>query len=214
MPANKTRKIDPRRPQPEIIKEAGQIIDRGGLVVFPTRCLYGLAADMYDAQAVQSVFRIKQRDAGKPLSVLIKAQDQLNLLVQDILPAAIRLMNHFWPGNITLIFKARKTVPDPITAHTGKIGIRLPGYSVARALTVAAKHPITATSANLAGNSGCFALTHLDPPIQAGANLILDAGPLDGGLGSTVIDVTFITPQILREGTVSSKDIFETLSTS
>ena len=96
------RKINSRNPEPEIIAEAATIIKNGGVVVFPTRCLYGLGADALDADAVGKVFKIKQRPAENPVLVLIHARRQLDSLVTNISPAAAAIMEVFWPGRVTL----------------------------------------------------------------------------------------------------------------
>ncbi|MBW1754251.1 MAG: Sua5/YciO/YrdC/YwlC family protein, partial [Deltaproteobacteria bacterium] len=103
------------------------------------------------------------------------------------------------------------TLPSKLTAGTGKIGVRLPQHPVAVALTNAVQAPITATSANLTGRGGCSRISDLDPLLADKLDLMLDAGQLEGGTGSTVIDVTLDVPKILREGAISSTDIFAVL---
>ena len=206
------RRIDPDNPQPEFILQAAQIIKDGGVVVFPTRCLYGLGADASHPQAVQRVFTIKQRSEQNPILVLIDHPGQVALLAKRIPDAATRLMERFWPGRVTLVLEARDTVPEDLTAHTGKIGARMPGHTVALAMVKAVSGPITGTSANLSGRPGCHRIDNLDTLIAERVDLILDAGRLKGGTGSTVVDVTESKPRILREGEVSSQEIFDLLS--
>jgi L-threonylcarbamoyladenylate synthase len=203
--------INPSNPDPDVIKATTEVIKRGGIVFFPTQYLYGLGADALNIEAVKRVFDIKQRSLNKPLSILIKNRDEINKLVKYIPPAALRIMDSFWPGRITIVFEAKDLVPPHLTTGTGKIGIRLPGHPVAAALLNSLKNPITGTSANLTDNAGCSRVPDLDPQIAKKLDLILDAGPLEGGAGSTVIDVTPPEPRILREGAVSSKDIFTVL---
>ena len=205
------RKINPVNPQPDLIREAAGIIKRGGIVSFPTMCLYGLGADAFNTDAVNRVFRIKQRPFSKPLSVLVKDLKYLERLVRYIPPAASSIMENFWPGGITIVFEAKDTLPVNLVAGTGKIGIRLPEHTVASALVNEVEGPITGTSANISGNAGCSRVSDLDFLIADKLDLILDAGQLKGGRGSTVVDVTTDFPRILREGTVSAKDIFAVL---
>jgi L-threonylcarbamoyladenylate synthase len=117
-------------------------------------------------------------------------------------------MNCFWPGAVTLIFRAKDTLPTNLTANTGKVGIRMPQHPVALALSKSVGGPLTATSANITGSSGCSTVSDIDPRISNKVDLILDAGSLKGGVGSTVVDVTVDPPKILREGAISEKDIF------
>jgi L-threonylcarbamoyladenylate synthase len=116
-------------------------------------------------------------------------------------------MDAFWPGRLTLVFEARNSLPDQLTAQTGKIGIRLPGHPVAAAIARQVKGPVTGTSANISGQPGCCRAQDLDPAIAGQLGLILDAGTLIGGIGSTVVDVTSTPPQILREGAVTAKEV-------
>jgi L-threonylcarbamoyladenylate synthase len=184
------RKINPQKPEPEIIAEAAAVIRQGGVLAFPTRCLYGLGADAFNPEAVERVVKI-----------------QLKSLVTHIPPAADAIMDAFWPGRLTLVFEARNSLPDQLTAQTGKIGIRLPGHPVAAAIARQVKGPVTGTSANISGQPGCCRAQDLDPAIAGQLGLILDAGTLIGGIGSTVVDVTSTPPQILREGAVTAKEV-------
>jgi L-threonylcarbamoyladenylate synthase len=204
---------DPLLPKDDHIVATSQIIKNGGVIVFPTQYLYGLGADALNAKAVDRVFEIKQRSYLKPLLVLIPNRKDLTKLVQHVSLAAEHIMNCFWPGAVTLIFKGKDTLPTNLTADTGKIGIRMPQHPVALALSKAVGVPLTATSANITGDSGCSTVTDIDPRISEKVDLILDAGPLKGGIGSTVVDVTVDPPKILREGAILSKDIFIALET-
>ncbi len=200
-------KVDPEHPADAAITKAVAAVRAGGVIAFPTRCLYGLGADAFNAGAVARVFRIKQRSPQNPILILIDRTCRLEQLVSYVSPAAGRIMDHFWPGRITLVFKAGGAVPGYLTAGTGKIGIRLAGHPVAAALVRALQTPLTGTSANLSGNPGCRRIEDLEFQIAGRLDLILDAGALKGGLGSTVIDVTVDPPKILREGEVSAAEI-------
>jgi L-threonylcarbamoyladenylate synthase len=201
------RKINPQKPEPEIIAEAAAVIRQGGVLAFPTRCLYGLGADAFNPEAVERVVKIKQRSQQNPILVLVDSRKQLKSLVTHIPPAADAIMDAFWPGRLTLVFEARNSLPDQLTAQTGKIGIRLPGHPVAAAIARQVKGPVTGTSANISGQPGCCRAQDLDPAIAGQLGLILDAGTLIGGIGSTVVDVTSTPPQILREGAVTAKEV-------
>jgi len=184
------------------------VIQRGGVVCFPTRCLYGLGADAFNRNAVERVFEIKQRSQAKPLLVLIPGRDVLPTITEEVSQAAVCIMDKFWPGKVTLVFKAQKRVPDNLTAMTAKIGIRLPGHPVTAALAEKAGRPITGTSANLSGQPGCSRIEDLAAEVLACVDMGLDAGPLKGGIGSTLVDVTKDPPVVLREGEVSAVHIY------
>jgi L-threonylcarbamoyladenylate synthase len=201
------RRIDGDNPQPEIISEAAAIIKSGGVIAFPTHSLYGLGADAFNSNAVKRVFELKQRPAAKPILVLIEDLRQLDGLVKFVSPDAARMMKKFWPGRLTLVFEARNGLPANLTAGTGKIGVRLAGQAVARALVQAVQGPITGTSANLTRHGGCSRIEDMDPMISRRLDLLLDAGALQGGKGSTVVDVAGNNPKILREGEVPAGEI-------
>ena len=199
---------DPLNPRNDHIVASSRIIKHSGVIVFPTQYLYGLGADALNAEAVNRIFEIKQRSYHKPLPILIPHRKELTKLVQHVSSTAIHLMNCFWPGAITFIFKAKDILPANLLADTDKVGIRMPQHPVAFALSKAAGCPLTATSANVTGELGCSSISDIDPRISDKVDLILDAGPLKGGIGSTVVDVTVDPPKILREGAISAKDIF------
>ncbi len=201
-------KIAPDRPPFDAVNSAAGIITNGGVVVFPTRGLYGLGADAFNEKAVSRIFKIKQRSTKKPVLVLIHEIRHLERLVKNITPLARRIMSAHWPGRVTLVFDALDTLPAVLTAGTGKIGVRMAGHPVAAALSRAVSGPITGTSANLAGGPGCMCIPDMNPAIIQFADLILDAGPLKGGIGSTVVDVTGRSPVVLREGAVGAVDLF------
>jgi L-threonylcarbamoyladenylate synthase len=208
------RKINSEKPESEIIAEAAEIIKQGGVIVFPTRCLYGLGADAMNPEAVDRVIAIKQRPQSNPILVLIHSSQQLNRLVARVTPAAEILMQHFWPGRVTLVFEARDTVSSRLSALTGKIGVRLAGHPAAAALVKQSGTLLTGTSANVSGQPACFKLPDLDAGIAKDVDFILDAGVLAGGVGSTVVDVTADPPRILREGQVSADKIRRALASS
>ncbi len=207
----KVYKVNPEHPEPEVIQRAGTVIKQGGIIAFPTRCLYGLGANAFNREAVQRVFQLKQRSFQKPILILIDQRIQLERLVSHVSKTASRIMDQFWPGRVTLVFKAADTVPHYLTAGTGKIGIRLPGHPVAATLTDSLGVALTGTSANLSGRPGCRHIDDLDPQLIRQLDAVLDAGPLKGGTGSTVVDVTGDIPWILREGQVSEKEILSVI---
>ncbi len=208
---NPVIKVNPCDPQPLLIQKAAEIISGGGVISFPTRCLYGLGADAFNIQAVKRIFQIKKRSLEKPILILVKNQAQIAHLVTNIPEPAERIMKNFWPGDMTLIFNAGSDVPGILTAGTGKIGIRMPSHPVALALCNALSTPITGTSANFSGEAGYSTLSDFHPEIITQLDLVIDAGALAGGVGSTVIDVTLNPPAVLREGAVPSKKILDFL---
>lgn len=193
------------------IEMAASIIRSGGVVVFPTHTLYGLAADALNPKAIARIFAIKGRTADKPISVLIPGKEDIYNVAADFPRAGRQISEQLWPGGVTLVLEARADLPENLTARTGKIGIRLPRHPFASALVSAFGGPVTATSANLSGRPGCSRIEDLAGEIFDGVDLVIDAGPLSGGIGSTVVDVTTDPPTILREGSIKADRIFSVL---
>lgn len=209
---DKIIRLDPVRPDSHHIARAGNIIRNNGIVIFPTRCLYGIGARALDEKAVENVFWIKQRPLNNPILVLIPDQSHLEGLVKSIPEPAKKLMNIFWPGGLTLVFEAKDEIPSLLTAGSGKLGIRIPSHPVAKALVNHLGFPVTGTSANLSGRPGCHRTDLLDPAIIEASDLVLDAGILKGGAGSTVVDVTVFPFRMIREGEITQEEIQKALT--
>jgi L-threonylcarbamoyladenylate synthase len=203
----KIRPIDPQHPHADLIDAAVRLLENGGVIAFPTGSLYGLGADALNTDAVERVFTIKRRPLDKPLLILVPDRAVVFDLAAEVTPAAKRLMDRFWPGRVTIVFKALSVLPANLTVGSGKIGIRLPGHPVAKALVAAFGRPITGTSANPSGHKGCHQIAELDPKLIEQLALVLDAGPLKEGIGSTVVDITGAEPIVIREGVVSKQAI-------
>lgn len=195
-------KVDVNSPEPELIRAAGGIIMRGGLVGFPTETVYGLAADAFNEHAVRRIFEVKGRPINNPLPVQVFSAEQVSELTADIPVAAERLMARFFPGPLTIVFRASSAVSEIITAETGKVGIRMPDHAVTLAFLRACGTPIVAPSANPSGapapSSAEEVLSYFDGTIDA----VLDAGPSLIKIASTVVDITESEVEILRQGAI------------
>jgi len=195
--------VDPLRPHSVDLARAAASIRKGGLVVFPTKGLYGLGADPLNPEAVERIFRLKARDSDKPLLVLIDQLAMMTRVAQPVSAMARHLMASFWPGRLTFVVSALPNLPAGLTAGSGKIGVRQTAHPVAAALVGAAGGLL---SANISGTDGIAAVTDLDPSVLQAVAMVLDAGPLTGQ-ASTVVDVTAEAPVILRQGAVPSAAI-------
>lgn len=199
--------MDPHDPEPEAISRAARAIAAGGVVICPTRGLYGLAADAFNPDAVRRIFQIKGRPPNKPLLVLISDPADLHRLVAAIRPATRHLMQSFWPGGVTFVMPAGEGLAVELTGGSQKVGVRQTAHPVAEALVRAAGSPLTGTSANISGAGGCAKVTDIDPAVIDAVDLVLDCGELAGGPGSTVVDVSDAEPVILRQGAVEGRQI-------
>ena len=199
--------VDTESPEQDTIGKAAASMKKGGLVVFPTSSFYGLGTEAFNAEAVDKIFRVKNRDPQKPVLILVASLADVATLVRSIPKTAMRLIEAFWPGSLTLVFHAADLLPSNLTGYTGKVGIRLASHPVASALITAMGGPITGTSANLSGKGSCTTVAEIDRHIKDQVDLVLDAGKLAGGKGSTVVDVTQDPPKILREGAVGPEKV-------
>ena len=197
-------KVDPGRPEPDRITEAVAILKGGGVIAFPTETFYGLGADAGNERSIKQIFGIKGRDFRNPIPLIIGKKEDLSGLVEDIPALAETLMTRFWPGPLTLVFRASGRVNPRLTAGTGKIGIRLSSNPVATALAGALGGPITATSANLSGKKECSSAGDVLDQLGGRLHGVIDGGLTAGGLGSTILDVTCDPPRILRQGAISA----------
>ena len=189
------------------IEDIQSVLNSGGVIAFPTDTFYGLGADPFNPEAISKIFRIKQRPADKPLLVLIHSKKQVARLTEQVTPLAKTLMAHFWPGPLTLLFKAAPGLPRELTAGTGKVGIRLPAHLFTLQLLEKLDRPLTAPSANISGQKEPEALWELANTLGEELDLLVDGGQAPGGKPSTVLDTTTNPPTLIREGALFRSDL-------
>jgi L-threonylcarbamoyladenylate synthase len=193
--------IDPRAPDPAILRDAADVLAASGLVAFPTETFYGLGAAALDGAAVERVFRLKGRPATSPLLVLVDGVAMAERIA-EIPERAHALIARHWPGPLTLVFRARPVVPDAIGGGTGTVGVRWSAHPVAGGLVAALGAPVTAPSANRTGLAPPTSAAAVRRDFGDGIDVILDGGRTTGGLASTVLDVTTDPPRVVRAGAV------------
>ncbi len=199
-------KINPESIDEKCLEEAGQIIREGGLVAFPTETVYGLGANALDAQAAARIYKAKGRPSDNPLIAHISSVDMLDDIVANIDDNARKLMDAFWPGPMTLIFKKKDIVPDGTTGGLDTVAVRFPSNKIARMLIEKSGVPIAAPSANISGRPSPTTGDHVVEDMNGIIDMIIDGGHVGVGLESTIIDLTG-TPTILRPGFVTRKMI-------
>ena len=186
------------------IRRAAALLRAGELVAFPTETVYGLGADALNGEAAARIFAAKGRPADHPLIAHIAGESGLaGLIALEPCACARALMRAFWPGPMTLIFPKSPRVPREVTAGLDTVAVRMPSHPVARALIRAAQTPIAAPSANRSGRPSPTTAAHVLEDMEGRIPLILDGGPCEVGLESTVVDVTGARPRILRPGGVT-----------
>jgi L-threonylcarbamoyladenylate synthase len=206
-------KVDPLHPDEEIIARCADVLRRGGLVAFPTETVYGLGANALDPEAVARIFEAKGRPQDNPLILHISRLEGVDALVREISPRAERLMEMFWPGPLTLLFPRSYIVPDIVTAGLPTVAIRMPDHPVAQRLIDACGVPLAAPSANQSGRPSPTSARDVLADLNGKVDIIIDGGPTDIGVESTVLDVSGDSPIILRPGGLTREDIEAALST-
>jgi L-threonylcarbamoyladenylate synthase len=190
--------VNSEEPEAEAISIAAGVIRDGGLVAFPTETVYGLGANLLDRNAVERLYRIKKRPSDKPLTVHIADVGVIYEMAGEIPDYARRLIKRFWPGPLTLILK---------TKDGRKTGFRMPSNRVALSLIKASGVPIVAPSANISGNRPPKDAREVMEDLYDAIDMILDGGPTEVGIESTVVDASVYPVNVLREAAISKEDL-------
>jgi L-threonylcarbamoyladenylate synthase len=198
-----TLNVDPVNPSDRTLVLAAEVVQAGGVIVYPTDTIYGIGANALNAEAIAKVHAIKRRTDAKPILVLVPTAAEVKDLTLEVSRAARLLMDAFWPGPLTLVFAASGTLPPVLRSGGDTIGIRVPSSQLCLKLLRLCSCPITSTSANLSGEMTQKTVGEIRKTLAAGVDLYLDAGPLPESKPSTVVDVTVTPPRLLREGAVN-----------
>jgi len=193
------------------IENAAEILRAGGLVAFPTETVYGLGADASNPAAVKKIFAAKGRPADHPVIVHIADMSELKHWAAEVPRAAWLLAEKFWPGPLTMVLKRSPHVNDLVSGGQNSIGLRVPGHPVAQQLLKAFGGGIAAPSANKFGRLSPTTAEHVREELGDAVEMVLDGGPCDVGIESTIVDLTNDPPAILRPGRVSAQQIADAL---
>ncbi|MGE5816655.1 MAG: L-threonylcarbamoyladenylate synthase [Deltaproteobacteria bacterium] len=188
----------------ECFEDALAALARGEVIIFPTETLYGLGADALNSQAVEKVFQLKGRERNNPIPVLIADPAMLDMLVAAIPERAKALMEHFWPGPLTLVMPARSDIPKPLINATGGIGVRISSQPVATQLVAGLRRPLTGTSANPSGKEPARTVDEAKGYFSGTIEIFIDGGKLKSKTGSTVLEVLDSEVKIIREGEITA----------
>lgn len=197
--------------QPHILERIVTRLREGGCVAIPTETVYGLAADAANPRAIEKIFSLKGRPAGRPLSVLLANKTQLSDWATNIPEEAWKLAEQFWPGPLTLVLPKAAHVCDVLTAQQNTIGLRVPAHPIALEILQVFGSGLAAPSANLFQHN---------PPVAAQEVAehfpedlwIVDGGVSKVGVASTIVDCTVFPPKILRAGAISQKEISDIIA--
>ena len=183
------------------------IIKNGGIVVFPTETVYGIGTNGLDKDAVKRLYNIKKRPLNKPISLLVSDFEMIEKVVKDISELEYKIMKKFFPGPLTIILNKKDIVPDIVTSGGSTVGIRMPEEEITRKLIEYAGVPIAAPSANISGKASGIDLQEIVKEFGDKVNYYIDGGKSKIGIGSTIVKVENNSIKILREGSISKKEI-------
>ena len=202
-------KIDRHQMDDEVLARAGEILKRGGLVAFPTETVYGLGANALNEDAARKTYAAKGRPSDNPLIVHITDVEDLPILARNISDKARKIIEHFWPGPLTLIFEKQYIVPFGTTGGLNTVAVRMPTDEIARAVIRAGGGYISAPSANTSGRPSPTSAQHVLEDFDGRIDMIIDGGNVDIGLESTILDMTVEPPMILRPGAITREMLEE-----
>jgi L-threonylcarbamoyladenylate synthase len=201
--------IDPDRPDMDLIETAAAVLRNGGLVAFPTETVYGLAASAFLVDSVSRVYNAKQRPFNQPLPVQVCNRAEVDTLARDIPAEARRLMDAFFPGPLTLVFRRLPTVSVTVTGGQNTIGIRMPDHPIPLNVMRAFGAPLVCPSANLTGRRAPMSAADVLEDLDSRIDMVLDGGPTHDRVPSTVLDVTTRPARLLREGKITREELAE-----
>ncbi len=191
----------------QLILQAARIIQKGGIVAFPTETVYGLGANVFNPLAVARIFEVKRRPYFDPLIVHVANPDNVSKLVKEIPSNAKKLIESFWPGPLTVVLLKGEDIPDIVTAGLPTVAIRMPSHPMALSLIKESNCPIAAPSANPFGYLSPTTADHVREQLGDQVDLILDGGPCPVGVESTIVSFLEEEPRLLRPGGLSLEEI-------
>ncbi len=189
------------------LPRAARVLREGGLVAFPTETVYGLGGNGLQKEAARKIYAAKGRPSDNPLILHISSREELDAVVKRVPETAEKLMQAFWPGPMTLVFRKADAVPLETTGGLDTVAVRMPSHEGARMLIAAAGVPVAAPSANISGRPSPTRAEHVREDLDGRIDIIIDGGPVGIGLEYTIIDVTEKVPVILRPGTITSDEV-------
>jgi L-threonylcarbamoyladenylate synthase len=191
----------------EAVQQAAEILRRGGLVAFPTETVYGLGADAFNPIAVARVFEVKKRPHFDPLIVHVASQGDLDKLVSEIPSDAKKVMGKFWPGPLTIVLVKKEEVPDIVTSGLPTVAVRMPRHPMSLSLIKEAGSPIVGPSANPFGYLSPTTAEHVRDQLGDQIDFILDGGPCEIGVESTIVSFSGPKPKLLRPGGIPLEEV-------
>ena len=189
------------------LKKIVSSLKEGQIIAFPTETVYALAGDARNLSTIKRIFKLKNRPLNQPLSVLLPENPKLETWADDVSPMGQRLASYFWPGPLTLILNKKPSVFMELTGGQAKIGLRVPDHAIAQSLLKAFAGGLAAPSANRSSHFSPTQAIHVQEEFGEQLEVIVDGGACPIGVESTIVDVSAMTPKILRLGAISQREI-------
>lgn len=189
------------------INRAAEILRNSGIVAIPTETVYGLAASVYDREAIKSIYKAKGRPSDNPLIVHISGLKDIENVVSEFPENAKKLAAKFWPGPLTMILPKNEKIPPEVTGGLDSVAVRYPSHALAQKIISKAGVPLVAPSANISGRPSPTKFEHVVNDLNGKIGAIVDGGECAVGLESTVVSMLSDVPKILRPGKISAEDI-------
>jgi len=196
-----------RLEEPRALEQAIAVLQRGGVVSYPTDTVYGIGASLHYPGTLSRIYEIKGRKSEAPLPVLLASSGDLAKVSTGVDPLLLALASRFWPGSLTVAVPARPSLPPQVIAADGTVGVRVPAHSVALTLAQRVGGAIATTSANISGQPPATRAGEIGQTLRNRIDLILDGGISRNGKASTVIRLEGDTIHIIREGAISAETI-------
>ena len=198
--------IDINKIDKDNILDITSMIRSGGLIIFPTDTVYGVGADAFNKRSVGRIYKLKKRNAKKSLILFLYKKSDLRKFIKEIPKGANELIDKFWPGPLTLIFKATKYTPGSVRSGD-TVAIRIPDCKPLLRIMKKAGVLLATTSANISGNKNVLSIKEMPLRLLMGVDAVFDGGFISKGKESTIVDLTQKPFKVLREGAVSSKKL-------
>ena len=189
------------------LTEPAKIINKGGIVIFPTETVYGIGVNALNESAVKRLYEVKQRPLSKPISLLVSNIDMVSSLAKNITDIEYKLMENFFPGPLTIILEKRDIVPNILTSGSNTVGIRMPDNIIALELIKYANVPLATPSANISGKPSGTDLSMIMSDFIDKVDYFIDGGPCKIKTASTIVKVVNGKPVILRQGSITLDEI-------
>jgi L-threonylcarbamoyladenylate synthase len=195
----------------EKIIRGSAILKKGGVIAFPTDTVYGIGADIFSGEAVERIYEIKKRSRHLPFPLLLNSISQLSTITDKIPELTYLLAANFWPGGLTLILPKANALPDYLS-NKPTIAVRIPRHYIPLSLIQYVGNPITGTSANISGKQSALTADEVQRQLGDAIDYIIDGGECSGSNESTIIDLSGVSPVIVRQGIIPESEIAQVLN--